>query len=203
MARPKGEFLLPILLNTRDHLVARRFKCSSGDTMNIRNALIGAGSAIAMASLATGALAAGSVSTTAPASVTVLSPVTITKTANMVFGNVVRPTTGVSTITLSANDVVTETGGGDGTVAPSATSSAQFDVAAPSGTTFTTSQGLTFVQTGLTNIVAATPVASGGTLGTIAASGIQTLHYGGSFDMNASTPVQAYTGTLTVTVNYN
>ena len=171
--------------------------------MNIRNVLIAAGSAIALTSLATGALAAGSVNATAPASVTVMSPVTITKTVNMVFGNVTRPNTGVSTITLNTADVVTESGGGDGSVAPSATSSAQFDIAAPPGTTFTTSQGLTFTQTGLTNIAASAPTATGGALGTVGPTGLQTLHYGGSFDMSPSTTIQSYTGTLAVTVNYN
>ena len=60
--------------------------------MNIRNILIAAGSALALSALAGGALASGSVSATANASVTVVSPTTLTKTQDMVFGTVVRPT---------------------------------------------------------------------------------------------------------------
>ncbi len=171
--------------------------------MTIRNALIAAGSAIALTSLATGAMAA-SVQQTAAASVTVLSPVTVTKTADMAFGNVVRPTTGISTITLNTTNTVTETGAGDGSVAPGlTTSSARFDVAAPAGTVFTTSQGLAFTQTGLTNVQPSLPQTADGTLGTIPAGGVQNIRYGGQFDMTSSTGIQAYTGTLTITVSYN
>ena len=42
-----------------------------------------------------------------------------------------------------------------------------------------------------------------GTLGTIPAAGVQEIRYGGQFDMGSATPAQAYTGTLSVTVNYN
>jgi len=171
--------------------------------MNIRNVLIAAGSAIALTALATGAFAA-SVQATANATATVLSPVTVTKTSDMAFGNVVRPTTGVSTITLNTTNTVSETGAGDGSVAPGlATSSARFDVAAPAGTVFTTAQGLTFAQTGLQNIQPSLPQTSDGTLGTIPANGVQNIRYGGQFDMTSSTPIQSYTGTLSITVSYN
>ena len=171
--------------------------------MTIRKALIAAGSAIALTSLATGAFAA-SVQQTAVASVTVISPVTVTKTADMAFGNVVRPFTGVSTITLNTNNSVTESGAGDGSVAPGlATSSARFDVTAPVGTVFTTTQGLSFAQPGLQNVQPSLPQTADGTLGTIPAAGVQNIRYGGSFDMTSSTAIQSYTGTLTVTVSYN
>ena len=171
--------------------------------MNIRNALIAAGSAIALTSLTTGAMAA-SVPQTAAASVTVISPVTVTKTADMAFGNVVRPITGTSTITLNTTNTVSESGAGDGSVAPGlATSSARFDVTAPAGTVFTTAQGLAFAQVGLQNVRPSLPQTADGTLGTIPASGVQNIRYGGSFDMNSSTTIQSYTGTLTVTVSYD
>ena len=157
-----------------------------------------------VASLATGAMAAGSVQTTAPASVTILSPTTITKTQNLVFGSVIRPSNAnTNTVTLDANDTVTVTGTGNGSVVSSTTSSAKFDVSAPAATTYTTTQSLTFVQTGLTNINASAPATTNGSPGVIPVGGIQEIRYGGSFDMNAATPAQAYTGTLTVTVNYN
>jgi hypothetical protein len=171
--------------------------------MTIRHTWIAAGCALAVASIGTGALASGSVSATAPASVTVLSPTTLTKTQNMVFGQIVRPSSGVNTVTLDVNDTVTLTGGGNGSVVASTTTSAKFNVTAPPTTTYTTTQGLTFTQTGLTNIGPSTPVATTGTLGTIGASGVQELRYGGHFDIDQNTPAQAYTGTLSVTVNYN
>jgi hypothetical protein len=174
------------------------------DWMNVRNVLIAAGAATALASLGTSALASGSISTTAPASVTILSPTNITKTQNLVFGQVIRPSNAnANTVTLDANDTVTLTGSGNGSVVASTTSSAKFDVSAPAGTTYSTTQSLTFTQTGLTNIAASTPTTTNGAPGVIPASGVQEIRYGGQFDMTASTPAQAYTGTLSVTVNYN
>ena len=172
--------------------------------MKIRNALIAAGAALAVSAAATAAFAAGSVSTTAPASVTVLSPVTITKTQNLVFGSVIRPSnTGTNTVSLDQNDSISISGSGNGSLVTSTVSSAKFDVAGVTGTTFTTTQSLSFTQAGPTNVTATVPIASNGTLGTIPASGVQELRYGGSFDMHAATTAQAYTGNLSVTINYN
>ena len=172
--------------------------------MNIRNALIAAGSAIALSSLATAALASGSVSATAPATVTVLSPTSLTKTQNMAFGQIVRPSNASpNTVTLDVNDTVTLTGAGNGLIVSSPTTSAKFDFTAPAATTYTTTQALTFAQFGLTSIGASAPVATTGVLGTVPIGGIQELRFGGNFDMTAATPAQSYTGTLSVTVNYN
>jgi hypothetical protein len=172
--------------------------------MNIRNTLIAAGSAVALSALATGAFAAGSVSTTANASVTIVSPTMIAKTQYLVFGQVVRPSNNsINTVTLDANNTVTLSGGGNGSVIASPTSSAKFDITAPAGTTYATTQTLVFAQTGLTGIAPSLPTTTSGTPGVIPASGIQEIRYGGQFDMTATTPAQAYTGTLSVTVNYN
>jgi uncharacterized protein DUF4402 len=172
--------------------------------MKFRYSLVAAGSAIALATMATSALASGSISTTAPASVSVLSPTNITKTQNLVFGQVIRPSNAnANTVTMDANDTVTLTGTGNGSAVASTTSSAKFDVTAPVGTTYATTQSLTFTQTGLTNIGASTATTTNGSPGVIPASGIQEIRFGGQFDMTASTPAQNYTGTLSVTVNYN
>jgi hypothetical protein len=172
--------------------------------MKVRYSLIAVGSSIALAATATGALASGSISTTAPASVSVLSPINITKTQNLVFGQVVRPSNAnINTVTLDANDTVTLTGTGNGSVVASTTSLAKFDVTAPAGTTYSTTQALTFTQTGLTNIASSLPTTTNGSPGVIPVSGVQELRYGGQFDMTTSTPAQNYTGTLSVTVNYN
>ncbi len=172
--------------------------------MTIRNALIAAGSALVLSTLATAAFAAGSVSATAPASVTILSPITLTKTQDLVFGQVVRPSNAnTNTVILDVNNTVTLSGGGNGSMIASTTSSAKFNVSAPAGTTYSTTQGLTFTQTGLTNIGASLPATSAGAPGVIPAAGIQEIRFGGQFDMTSSTPAQNYTGTLSVTVNYN
>jgi uncharacterized protein YaiE (UPF0345 family) len=171
--------------------------------MSIRNSLIAAGAALALSALATGALASGIVSTSANASVTVVSPTTITKTQDMAFGTVVRPTTGANTVTLDTSDHVTLTGAGDGLLINSTTSSAKFNITVQAATTYSLAQTLTFAQAGLTNIAPSTAVATTGTLGTIPAAGTQEIRYGGQFDVTAGTTAQNYTGSLAVTVTYN
>jgi spore coat protein U-like protein len=172
--------------------------------MKTRNILIATVSAAAITAMASAACAAGSVSATAPASVTVLSPATITKTQDLVFGQVVRPSNAsTNTVVLDADNVVTMTGSGNGSIVASTTRSAKFNVAAAAGVTYSTTQALTFTQTGLTNIAPSLPTTTAGTPGLIPVGGIQEIRYGGQFDMTASTPAQNYTGTLSVTVNYN
>lgn len=171
--------------------------------MKIRNILMATGSALALSALSTAAFASGTVSATANASVTVVSPTTITKTQDMAFGTVVRPTTGTNTIILDTSDHVTKTGAGDGSVVTSTTSSAKFNITVQAATTYSLAQTLTFAQTGLINVAPSTAVATTGTLGTIPAAGTQEIRYGGQFDMTSATTPQNYTGALTVTVTYN
>ena len=171
--------------------------------MTVRRILIATGSAIALAAMAGSALAAGTVAATANASATVVSPYTLVKTSDMQFGTVVRPSNANSNaVTLDANDTVTVTGTGNGSTVSSTTSTARFTLTG-TPTTYSTSQGVVITQTGLGPVSATLPVATTGTYGTIPAAGFQELRVGGAFSINSATPSQAYTGTLTLTVNYN
>jgi Domain of unknown function (DUF4402) len=171
--------------------------------MNIRNTLVATGAALALCALATSAFASGTVSATANASVTVMSPDTLTKTQDLVFGAVVRPSTGTNTVALDTLGRISISGAGNGGIVNSSTSAARFNLVVPAATTYTTTQTLTFAQAGLTNISVTAPATTTGTVGTIAAAGTQDLELGGQFDMSSATTAQAYTGTLTLTVNYN
>ena len=171
--------------------------------MKMRRILLGAAAVTAFASLGTGAMASGTVSQTASASATIVSPYTLSSTTTMAFGLITRPTNAnANTVTLDANDTVTLSGTGDGALVASTTSTARFTLAgAP--TTYSTSQGITMTPVGLGTVNAATPVASTGTYGTIPVAGSQELKIGGSFTITSATPAVPYTGTLTLTVNYN
>jgi AICAR transformylase/IMP cyclohydrolase PurH len=170
--------------------------------MNIRNTLIAAGTALAISALGASAQSA-TVQATANATVTVVSPTTITKDQDMVFGTVVRPTTGTNTITLGTNDAVTLSGAGNGSVVASTTSAARFTIASQAAITYTLAPTLTFVQTGLNNIAVSAPAVLTGTLGSVSANGTQDIKYGAAFDIGVATTPQNYTGTLTVVVTYN
>ena len=169
--------------------------------MNIRNALIAAGSSLLLSALATGALAA-TVSATANATVTVIAPTSITKTQDMVFGTLVRPTTSATTFTLDSSDHVTALGG-NGSVIASATSSAKFNIFSTSAIVYTLTPTLTFTQPGLTNITVGAVATTNGTPGQVAAGGTQEIRYGASFDVGIATTPQNYTGALSVLVTYN
>lgn len=149
--------------------------------------------------------AGGSVTATASASVTILAPVTIQSTQGLDFGAVTKPANiGANTITLDANsNTVTLSGPGDGARAAGASSVAKFSLIGQAGITYSTAQSLTFSDPGLTRVSVSAPIVGAGAFGVIPAAGVQELRFGGAFDISAATPAQAYTGALTVTVNYN
>ena len=172
--------------------------------MKLQNVVLSAAVATALALGGTSAFG-GEVSAVASVSVTILAPVTLQATQGLDFGAVSKPgNAGVNTITLDPNtSSVTLSGAGDGARAMGATAPAKFDLIGDAGITYTTSQSLTFAQPGLTRVSASAPVAGNGALGVIPPSGRQELRFGGAFELSAATPVQAYSGSLSVTVNYN
>ena len=173
--------------------------------MKLQNVVLAALTATALALSASAACAGGSVSATATATVTILAPVTIQATQGLDFGAVTKPANaGANTVTLDAvSSNVTVSGTGDAARASGSVSAAKFTVLGQAGITYSTTQSLTFAQAGLTRVSVSGPVATTGAFGVIPASGAQELRFGGVFDLNAATPAQAYTGALSVTVNYN
>lgn len=153
--------------------------------------------------MATGALAAGTVSASATATATIVSPVTLGVTQNLQFGSIVRPLSGTNTIVIDTSNNVTKTGAGDATIVVAGTkTSAKFTINAPAGQTYTPSATLT--MTGLNNVLAgATPTVDSGSVGALgAASTAQVITYGGQFDVSSSTTPQLYSGTLALVITY-
>jgi hypothetical protein len=160
--------------------------------------------ALAVLAFPTAALAGGSVTASAPVSVTILAPVSLQATQGLAFGSVTKPSGAAgNTVVLDTSGNVTISGAGDATHPASPATAAKFDLIGQAGVTYSTSQSLSFSQAGLTNISVSAPVAGNGALGVIPASGVQELRFGGAFDLSAATPTGSYTGSLSVTVNYN
>src|ERR1700749_2170869 len=107
--------------------------------MKLQNVVPAATSAIVLILSATAASAGGTLTAVAPASVTVLAPVTFQATQGLNFGAVTRPSNnGSNTITLpAASSNVTLTRAIAGSV-----SVAKFSVMGPAGVTYTTTQSL-------------------------------------------------------------
>ena len=176
--------------------------------MAYSNILLAAAGALALSTLASGAYAAGTLNASAVSSVIVVSPTTLTKTQDMNFGTVVRPSgaNGNTTFILDTANNVTKSGG-DGSVVASTTTSAKFSLVTTPAIAFSTNAVLSFAPAGLINVSAGTPLITGATGAgptfNLAASGTAVLTYGGQFDVTPTTTPQTYTGTLAVTVTYN
>lgn len=169
---------------------------------------------LALAVLAAAAAAtagnAAPISATADAQASIVAPNQVTKTRDLQFGSIAKPTSGTSTVTVasaaSATATPTLTGGGNAFIPTSGQAfAAAFHITGTAGQTYSvTNNTLAFPAAGanLTNIGSETPVAAG-TLSTIPGSGQDDLYVGGHFDISPTTAVATYNGTLSLTVNFN
>lgn len=166
---------------------------------NLTKILLGA---IAVSAIATSASAQGTVtSPSASVGITVIQPITITKTADLQFGRVIR---GAGSISVAADNTVTTDLQTPGT--PGARTAASFTVKAEGGQalawTIPTTVTLTGPGSGNTltvNTIAGTPVTTAQSLGT---EQTYTRAVGGTVAIAANQASGEYTGTLAITVAY-
>lgn len=137
---------------------------------------------------------------TANGSATIIQPITITKTSDLAFGRIVRPSTGSGTVTI-ANTADTVAAAGGAVALTSTTSRAKFSIAGENGVSATLTVPATFALTSGANSLTVTlspDQTSPLTLGSTAT----VLNVGGSFPVTNATASGAYTGTFDVTVAY-
>ena len=138
--------------------------------------------------------------------VTAFRALTVTKTADLNFGRIQIPPSGTSTVTLDASTGTrTVTGAGFAYPTPAPTRGAftvtgeggqQFSLSVPSSLTLTGPGTLTV---SVTDTAPAAPSLSGG----LGAAGTYSFTIGGSFTLSGATPTGAYSGVLTVSLDYN
>lgn len=145
-------------------------------------------------------------SATANASATIVTPISIARTAHMNFGNVAVNATTAGTVELSPGGARTAAGGVTLPATAGTVSAASFTVSGEGNYTY----AITLPSTDLTitdgtntmtvNAFTSTPSATG-TL----SSGTQTLNVGATLNVAAGQAAGVYTSTtpFTVTVNYN
>jgi hypothetical protein len=173
--------------------------------MNINKTLVGFLAGASVLGLATAASAAGSVSNSAPVTATIATSIALNKTTNMAFGTIIKPSNAnTNTVVLTPAGTISVTGSGDGSIITATPhSQAVFSLNAPAGTTYGSLTSL-IMSPALSNSAATlVPTTTSGTYGIMPGTGIQDLNVGGQFDITAATTAQAYTGTLSLTVNYN
>lgn len=140
--------------------------------------------------------------------VTALRAVAVSKTADLSFGRLQRPTSGANTVTLdAASGARTVSGAGDGIAYPTpAPTRAAFTVTGEGGQQVSVSipSSLTLTGPGAIPVdVTTTAVAAPTLAGAAGAQGAYSFTVGGSLTLTPGTPTGDFAGVLTVSVDYN
>lgn len=141
-------------------------------------------------------------------SANVIRSLAIAKSSDLVFGRIIVPSSGIGTVSLDpVTGLVTATGTGVAVLGTPASAAAQFTVSGEGGQGISVTIPPSFILSGPggTIAVATSANATGAQVlsGTLGGAGALALRVGGSYTINAATPRGAYSGTLTVTVQYN
>lgn len=175
--------------------------------MKLRIALV----ATAAAAVSAGAASAATVSASAVANANIVAPASVTATRTLEFGTIAKPTTTANTITVpsasAASVTPTITGTGNAFIPTAGQArAATFRLVGTANQAIavnTSSLNFTNQAGNLANVSPQNPVASVGTLTQLPASGMDDFFVGGRFDISPMTAVQAYTGTLSLSIDFN
>ena len=145
------------------------------------------------------------VSATATSSATIITPIAITKTADLNFGNVAVSPTLAGTVVITPAGVRSAVGGVTLPAIAGTVSAPSFTVTGAAGSTYSISLPAAFTITGAgapmtIDSFVSTPTPSG-----LLTGGTQTLTVGATLHVGANQAAGVYTNAtaLTVTVNYN
>lgn len=152
-------------------------------------------------------LAQNSASAPTTGTTRIVQPITISKTTDLAFGTIVRPTASTNSIIVSEVDGArTKTGSGDAALVASTVTRAAYSVGGEGGQTYSVSVPASFAMTSGANSITVnlTPSATSGTLsGSIGSSGTATFGVGGNFSIAGTQATGNYAGSFTATVVYN
>jgi hypothetical protein len=171
--------------------------------MNFKLTLTAAAAMIAM----TGTAYAQSQATqSTTGSTRILQAISISKQADLDFGRIVRPSSGSSTIQLTAGGVRSVTSGNAALANGGTVSAAAYTVTGEGGQSFSITPDATFNMVNGANSIEVTPTASAATgalSGSIGSSGTANFTVGGSFTITNTTVTGDYSGSFNVVVAYN
>ena len=139
----------------------------------------------------------------ADASARIVSPLQITKTADLKFGNIAAgPSAG--TVDMAISDVRTATGGVTLIAAGNVSNAAAFDIIGYPDASFTISlPSSILIASGANDMQVDNFVSSLGATSALDAQGEAALKVGATLNVDANQPVGLYTGAFDVTVAYN
>jgi hypothetical protein len=176
------------------------------------NKLFGRLSALATASIFFACSATNSASAQATAhasaSATIVTPITISKTADLHFGNVAVSASNNGTVILAPAGTRTSTGGVTLPATAGTPAAAAFTVSGEANYTYAITLptgNITLVNPSNVQMDAGTFTSSPALTGTLSAAGSQTLTVGATLEVDAAQAPGTYTTTTNfdVTVNYN
>lgn len=161
--------------------------------------------------LCAGAASAATESASASANAIIVTPAKITAIRSLEFGTIAKPTTLSNTITVPSAMSGTATplvsGAGNAFIPTGGEArAAEFRlVGTASQAISVNTSSLSFTnQTGnLSNVAPLAPVAKDGTLINLPVSGTDNFYVGGRFDISPTTVAQAYTGTVSLSIDFN
>ena len=145
---------------------------------------------------------------TASASATIITPISITKTVDMNFGNVAVSASNAGTAILAPGGTRT-TGGAGGVTLPSTTgtvAAASFTVSGQASYTYAiTLPSTATISSGSNTMTVNAFTSSPATTGALSTGGTQTLNVGATLNVAAGQAAGSYTNAtgVPVTVNYN
>jgi hypothetical protein len=161
--------------------------------------------AAAAVAVASPALAQSSASATVSSTGRLIAPISLTKDSDLLFGTIIKPSSGNATITIGTGaDTVAVTGTGAGSAGTA--SRAKFTVGGEGGQAYaiTVPASFTLSNSGNDVTVTLTSSATTGTLsGTLGSAGTQTFQVGGAFTIPSTQATGNYAGSFTVTTAYN
>lgn len=137
----------------------------------------------------------------------VIRPISIAKLQDLQFGSVTRPSSGSGTLTLTPGGVASVTGTNVRRFPSPAATAAQFTVAGEGGQAVTVSVPSSVTLSGSSGSVTATLSNTGGGAqvlsGSTGTAGSVQVNVGGTVPLSGTSALGTFTGTVTVTVQYN
>lgn len=149
-----------------------------------------------------------SASATATGTTTIVRPLTLSRSRNLVFGRIVRPTSGSATVTLPTGSDTVSVSGGAVKLTGITTTRARFSASGEGGQAISVSvpSSLTITRSGQADTIDVALLSSVGgstTLGSsLGSAGARTISVGGTFPLPATQAAGSYSGTFTVSIAY-
>jgi Mat/Ecp fimbriae major subunit len=156
---------------------------------------------VAVSAIAMGSNAAYAATASADAKATILSPITVTKTADLDFGTIA--VNAADTVTIAASSDTATCGATAGNlICAGTTSRAKFNVTGAANTSVSISSDANVTLLSGANSMSAT-LAKSAASATLSATGAASFQVGGALSVGATQAAGAYVGAFNVTVNYN